>query len=65
MSRCAMTLPIVARRSPAMRTPPVCVDGDDRRAVRRVDDAGRQLAAGRQQVGRDAEEVANEELPGR
>ena len=36
MSRWAMMLPIVARRSPAITTPPAKVGGDDRRAVRRV-----------------------------
>ena len=34
---CAMTLPIVARRSPAMTTPPAKRERDDRGAVRRVD----------------------------
>ena len=47
MSRLAIRLPIVARRSPAITTPSAYADGDDRGGVRReVGRPGRAAAAG-------------------
>ena len=61
MSRCAIRLPWVARRSPAISTPPAKVQRDDRGAVRHAParPARRaRIAARRQQLGRlHAQEV--------